>query len=339
MSAPLLSIRDLEKHFPIREGVFRRQVGSVKAVDGVSLEIDRGASVGLVGESGCGKTTLGKLLIGLLEPTGGTIEFDGEPLTGRDRSTMKAFRRRVQMVYQDPDSSLNPRRTVGKTLREPLRIHGMTEDVDDRIDRMLERVDLDPDQHRPRFPHELSGGQRQRVGIARALILEPEFLVLDEPTSALDVSVQARILELLADLRDEMDLTFLFISHDLSVVNHLCERVAVMYLGEIVEQGRTAPLFEAPKHPYTEALFSSLHPLDPTVDQERVTLTGETPSASDPPTGCRFHPRCHRRDEVGSACEERPPRLVERSGTDGRDVACHLYEPEVPAAEDPPRAQ
>jgi len=326
MSETILTIRDLEKHFPIKEGLLKRQVNSVKAVDGVDLEIERGESVGLVGESGCGKTTLGKSLLRLIEPTDGTIRFDGIDITGADADQLKRLRQRIQMVYQDPDSSLNPRRTVEKTLREPLQIHDQLDDADERIDRMLERMDLDPETYRSRFPHELSGGQRQRVGLARSLILEPEFLVLDEPTSALDVSVQARILDLLQDLQDEMGLTFLFISHDLSVVNHLCDRTAVMYLGKIVERGATEDVFEHPKHPYTEALFSSLHPVDPDKERTRVSLEGEPPSPINPPTGCSFHPRCHRQDEVGEKCCEIDPELTQRDDSSDRDIACHLYE-------------
>jgi oligopeptide/dipeptide ABC transporter ATP-binding protein len=336
---PFVRIRGLEKHFPITEGLLKREVARVRAVDGVDLDVRRGEAVGLVGESGCGKTTLGKSLLRLIDPTGGRIEIGGDDVTDLPRGGLQRLRRRVQMVYQDPDSSLNPRRTVEQTLAEPLKIHDLSVDVDERVDRTLERMELDPSTYRSRFPHELSGGQRQRVGLARALILEPEFLVLDEPTSALDVSVQARILDLLNELRAEMGLTFLFISHDLSVVNYLCDRTAVMYLGRIVERGATADVFDAPKHPYTRALFSALHPVDPDETRDRVSLTGEPPSPIDPPSGCRFHPRCHRQSDVGERCLADDPALTERPAADARTVACHLYDPGEAAGDRSPAAR
>ncbi|MFB6155846.1 MAG: ABC transporter ATP-binding protein [Haloferacaceae archaeon] len=339
MTDPILEIRDLKKYFPIRAGLLKRQVNSVKAVDGVDLAIEQGESVGLVGESGCGKTTLGKAILRLIEPTDGTIRFDGEDVVGADGNRLNELRQRIQMVYQDPDSSLNPRRTVRKTLVEPLKIHDQMENADERVDEMLRRMDLEPATYRSRFPHELSGGQRQRIGLARALMLEPDFLVLDEPTSALDVSVQARILKLLQELQDEMGLTFLFISHDLSVVNYLCDRTAVMYLGEIVERGPTEDVFSDPQHPYTNALFSSLHPVDPDEERARVELEGEPPSPINPPSGCSFNPRCHRQEEVGSQCVNEKPVLTERPDAGGREVACHLYDESASAATSPAEAE
>ena len=296
---PALRIDGLEKYFSEGDTLLRRlrpdqSVKSVRAVDGVDLTVDQGDTVGLVGESGCGKSTLARAVLQLVEPTAGSVYFDGEDVTEYGRSALRSFRSEAQMIFQDPFSSLNPRYTVEDTLTEPMRIHDVGDGVADRKRRareLLERVGLSPD-HLDRYPHEFSGGQRQRVAIARALSVEPGVIVADEPVSALDVSVQAQILNLLDELKREMDLTMLFISHDLSVVRQICDRVAVMYLGEIVEEAETADLFTDPQHPYSEVLVSSIPVPDPTVDRDRIELSGDVPTPIDPPSGCRFHPRC-----------------------------------------------
>ncbi len=293
---PLVRVRGLEKHFETEDSLLDRLLGTdtppVRAVDGVSFDVQEGETLGLVGESGCGKSTTGEALLRLVEPTGGTVTFDGEALGDHDDLT--AFRKRAQVVFQDPFASLDPRMTVERIVREPLDIHdvGTATERRERVAELLERVGLSADQLE-RYPHEFSGGQRQRVGIARALALEPDFLVLDEPTSALDVSVQAQILNLLADLQDDLDLTYLFISHDLGVIRHICDRVAVMYLGEIVEIAPTDALFEDPQHPYTQALLESV-PRAETAERDREVdpLAGDVPSPRDPPSGCRFRTRC-----------------------------------------------
>jgi oligopeptide/dipeptide ABC transporter ATP-binding protein len=290
---PLLEIKNLKTHFPIHAGVIRRQVGAVKAVDDVSFTINEGETVGLVGESGCGKTTLGRTLLRLIEPTSGSIIFDGEDITTKNGSDLKAFRRKAQMIFQDPYGSLNPRMTVGNIVGEAIQIHKLLpkKEIPARVAELLKAVGLDPS-HATRYPHEFSGGQRQRIGIARALAVEPKFIVCDEPVSALDVSIQAQIINLLQDLQQKLGLTYLFIAHDLSVVEHISDRVCVMYLGKIVESAPATELYKNPLHPYTQALISAVPMIDPATKRKRILLPGDVPSPINPPSGCPFHPRC-----------------------------------------------
>jgi len=325
-AAPLVEVSGLGKHFPVRGGLFGGVVGQVRAVDDVAFEIKRGETLGLVGESGCGKTTVGRLVLRLLEPTAGSVRFAGRDLSTVGRSELRQMRRRMQIVFQDPYSSLNPRRTVGDAIGEPLSVHGLAKgaEIERRVSQLLERVGL-PGSYRSRYPHEFSGGQRQRVCIARALALSPDFIVCDEAVSALDISIQAQILNLLSDLRDELGLTYLFISHNLNVVRFIADRIAVMYMGKLVEVATADALFSAPQHPYTRALISANPVPDPDVPLRPLTLTGELPSPLDPPTGCRFHTRC---PEAFEPCRRLVPeaRLVSRA--DARNehrVSCHLY--------------
>jgi oligopeptide/dipeptide ABC transporter ATP-binding protein len=321
---PLLAVRDLEKHYPVTSGILGRTVGHVKAVDGVDLDLYEGETLAVVGESGCGKSSMAETIMGLRDATAGSVHFRGEEVTGLpDRS----LRREIQMIFQDPFSTLNERMTVGRIVAEPLVIHGQHKaDREEYVRDLLDTVGLDPDQYYGAFPHELSGGQRQRVGIARALALNPALLVADEPVSALDVSIQAQILELLEDLQEEFGLTYLIITHDMSVVRQVADRVAVMYLGRIVEQGTVESVFEEPHHPYTEALLSSIPRVSasPTADR-RITLEGSPPDPSDPPDGCHFHPRCHLKadleGEEAKRCETEDPELRDLPGH--RQVACH----------------
>ena len=331
--AALLEVDDLEVHFPIRSsGFLRRRVGSVKAVDGVSFELRRGETLGLVGESGCGKSTTGLALLRLVEPTGGTVTFDGVDLGALDTSGLHAMRRRMQMIFQDPYASLNPRMTAGRIIGEPLEVHHLADRTErtQRVRDLLEMVGLDPS-HDRRYPHEFSGGQRQRIGIARALALDPELVVADEPIASLDVSIQAQAVNLLRDLQEELGLTYLFIAHDLAVVRHISDRIAVMYLGRIVELTEATTLYREPLHPYTQALLSAVPIPHPASEHRRRTrripLSGEVPSPSDPPTGCRFCTRCPLREQVlaerGIDCGSVEPELVEVAA--GHHVACHLH--------------
>jgi oligopeptide transport system ATP-binding protein len=320
--APLLEVRGLAMHFPVSEGiVLSRKVGDVKAVDGVDFTIDRGETLGLVGESGCGKTTTGRCILRLERPTAGQILFDGEDVSRMDRKGLVAFRRRVQVIFQDPYSSLNPRMKVGDIIAEPIKVHGLERDAKRRRARVRELLSvcgLDP-KFTDRYPHEMSGGQRQRVGIARAIALDPEFIVCDEAVSALDVSIQAQVVNLLEDLRERFGLTYLFIAHDLSVVRHLCQRVAVMYLGHIVETADCDELFDNPLHPYTQALLAAVPVPDPRVEATRAfrPAKGEVPSPINPPSGCVFHPRC---PMAVDRCKRERPAL--RELRPGHWVAC-----------------
>jgi oligopeptide/dipeptide ABC transporter ATP-binding protein len=318
----LIAVEHLEQHFPVKDGVvFDREVARVHAVDDVSFELGEGETLGVVGESGCGKTTLARSLMRLLEPTGGKISFRGCDITHASASEMRPFRREIQMVFQDPFASLNPRKRVAQILGAPLRLHGVAKaDVADRVAQLLDRVGLHPE-HVNRYPHEFSGGQRQRIGVARALALEPKLIVLDEPVSALDVSVQAQIVNLLEDIQDAFGLSYLFIAHDLSVVRHVSDRIAVMYLGKLMEVSPAEELYTKPIHPYTEALLAAVPVPDPRENRahpDDVVVSGEPPNPIDPPSGCVFHPRCPLATQV---CKEVEPPLAEYP--DGHLAACH----------------
>jgi len=319
-TAPLVSVRNLKKEFPIRKGVLSRQVGAVKAVNDVSFDVARGETLGVVGESGCGKTTTGRAILRLIEPTSGDVRFEGRDVRAMGTSELRSLRREMQIIFQDPVSSLNPRMSVGAIIREGLTIHKLAEGAaaDARVRQLLQEVGLRPE-YSNRYPHEFSGGQRQRIGIARALSVEPKFIVCDEPVSALDVSVQAQVINLLEDLQRDHDLTYMFIAHDLSVVEHIADRVAVMYLGKIVELATAEDLYATPLMPYTQALLSAVPIADPKARKERIILKGDVPSPANPPSGCVFHPRCHH-PAKDAACAAIVPPLEEK--TPGHFAAC-----------------
>ena len=324
----LVVVKNLVKYFPVRAGVLQRIQGWVQAVDDVSLTIKEGETLGLVGESGCGKTTVGQAILRLIEPTSGSIRFGGADITTLPQSELKTLRRSMQIVFQDPYSSLDPRKTIGESVAEGLKIHriGSAREQHQRVLELLHRVGLE-DYHARRYPHEFSGGQRQRVGIARALALNPRFIVADEPVSALDVSIQAQVLNLLRDLQQDLGLTYLFIAHNMSVVEHISDRIAVMYLGKIVEVAPTRELFSNPLHPYTQALLSAVPVPNPRHKRDRIILTGDVPSPLNPPSGCRFHPRCPQ--VMNDICPLREPTLIELDP--GHWVSCWLHEPHGPS--------
>ncbi|MFM2119137.1 MAG: hypothetical protein RL722_605 [Pseudomonadota bacterium] len=325
MDTPLLEVKHLVKHFPVHGGLFKREVGRVKAVDGVSFTLGRGQTLGVVGESGCGKSTTGRCILRLIEPSAGEVWFDGRNVTAMNPRELRGMAREMQIIFQDPYASLNPRMTVGAIIGEALTIHGLAPDKaawEARVAELLEIVGLRPE-HRRRYPHEFSGGQRQRIGIARALAVNPRLIVCDEAVSALDVSIQAQVVNLLQDLQERLGLTYIFIAHDLSVVEHISDQVAVMYLGRIVELAQARDLYVRPSHPYTQALLSAVPVPDPTVSQERkrrrIMLQGDVPSPLSPPAGCHFHTRCPRAE---ARCKAEVPVL--RDIGSGHQVACHL---------------
>jgi oligopeptide/dipeptide ABC transporter ATP-binding protein len=325
MSENLLEVTGLKKHFPITKGLFKRQVGAVRAVDGIDVSVRAGETLGLVGESGCGKSTAGRLFTRIIEPSDGKIVFEGTDISHKSVGQMRPFRRDVQMIFQDPYSSLNPRHTVGSIIAAPLQIQNIPtpQGLKRAVQELLELVGLNPE-HVNRYPHEFSGGQRQRIGIARALALRPKLIIADEPVSALDVSIQAQVVNLLDDLQREFDLTYVFIAHDLSVVRHISDRVAVMYLGKIVEIANREDLYKSPRHPYTVALMSAVPVPDPARrgQKERILLTGDVPSPANPPSGCRFRTRCWKAQDI--CATEEPPLVPRMEDPESHQTACHF---------------
>ena len=320
MADNILEVNNLKKHFPITGGIFKRQINSVKAVDGLNFNVKRGETLGLVGESGCGKSTTGKVLLRLLDATEGEVKFEGKDIHKLDKENLRNLRKEMQMIFQDPYASLNPRMTVAEIVGEPLDIHNLAKgkEKEERVRELLDMVGLSS-KFAKRYPHEFSGGQRQRIGIARALAVDPEVIVCDEPVSALDVSIQAQVINLMEDLQDELGLTYIFIAHDLSVVRHISDRVAVMYLGKIVELADKDDLYDSPKHPYTKALLSAIPVPDPQVEREKIILEGDVPSPINPPSGCAFHTRCPYAEDI---CKREEP-VFEEKGEDHL-AACHF---------------
>ncbi|WP_077328770.1 ABC transporter ATP-binding protein [Virgibacillus siamensis] len=321
MGKPLVEVRNLKKHFPVKKGLFEKNKAAIQAVNDVSFTIGKGETFGLVGESGCGKSTTGRVVMNLLSPSSGSIYFDGQEISGLSDTQLRSQRKNFQMVFQDPYASLNPRMKVKELISEPLIIHKYDNVyIDKRVNELLDIVGLNKN-YANRYPHEFSGGQRQRIGVARALALNPKLIIADEPVSALDVSIQSQILNLLQDLQEDLGLTYLFISHDLSVMEHISDRLGVMYLGEIVELADKDTIYDHPKHPYTRALLSSIPIPDPTVKRDRIILKGDIPSPANPPSGCRFHTRCPHAMEI---CKSEKPKLKEVAV--GQMAACHLYD-------------
>lgn len=322
MSEPLLKVENLKKYYPIKNGIFGRVSETVRAVDGVSFSVNEGETLGIVGESGCGKSTTGRMIMRLIEPTEGKVVFQGKDILNLSGSSLRRIRKDIQMIFQDPFASLNPRHTVGKIIEEPMIVHGMgnRKERKQRVEELLELVGLSA-YHAKRYPHQFSGGQRQRIGIARALAVRPKLIIADEPVSALDVSVQSQVLNLLLDLQKKFHLTYIFIAHDLSVVRHISDRVGVMYLGKIVELSDSEKLYDHPKHPYTRALLSAVPIPDPDSRTDRIILSGDVPSPAHPPSGCTFHDRCPAAMDI---CAREKP--VMKKMEDGRLVSCHLYD-------------